>query len=110
MSCPLCKSPLTIVEGSDGRRYKVCSDQNCRHNYSNQSRSIKGRARNHFKLTKEDYVIIHEDADDTTIGGIAFKWGISRRQVKRILGLNLSRYAERVYGEQASKPLNMSAP
>ena len=90
---------MRVREGSDGRRIRECSGPTCRHNYKNQSRDALGRKRYHFKLTKEDYVRIHREAEDFPAGSVASRWGISRSQIKRILNLNLSDYSMRVYGE-----------
>lgn len=101
--CPRCGSDYIIVVGTDDRKYTICSNTNCDFNYNNQSRELAGKNRRHFKLTKEDYVSIHGEFNDFTVGYLAKKWGVSSKQIRRILNLNLSRYAEEIFGEIPNK-------
>lgn len=105
MLCPLCNAEMVVSEGSDERKFSSCSNPLCRHSYNNQSRNFtnssspafSGRHRRHFKLSAEDYVVIHQQFEVETIGHLARKWGLGRKQIKRILSLNLSTYAEEHY-------------
>lgn len=99
--------------GVDEKRYYECVNPDCRHSFNNQSRDFTnmgsggyaGKHRGHFKLSKEDYVKIQRDSKDMTLGAVARKWGVTRRHVRRICNLNLSTYAEKLYG---AKSLNKS--
>lgn len=105
--CPRCSSDYTTRVTESGRKFIECSNNECTFNYKNLSKPLLGKNRRHFKLTQEDYVTLHEMAEEHTIGYLKKFWGISRKQVTRILKLNLSRYAERIYGEKP-KDLNTS--
>ena len=102
--------------GVDEKRYYECMNMGCRHSFKNQGRDFTnisstnyaGKHRGHFKLSKEDYVQVQRDAVDMTLGAVGRKWGITRRHVKRICNLNLSSYAEKLYGELPAKSLNRS--
>lgn len=101
--CPKCGSPYTTRKGIDNRKFIECSNRTCTFNYKNLSKPIVGKNRRHFKLTKENYVTVQEQLEENTIGFVARFWGISRKQVKRISLLNLSEYAERIFGEKPVK-------
>lgn len=116
MPCPKCGSEYVITYGKNGRRFYECSNNTCTFRYDNTSKKrinvsgkmvLPGKNRRHYKLSKEDYVEIKEGSEDHTIGFLARMWGVSRKQIKRILNLNLSRYAEEIYGEKPIK-LNKS--
>lgn len=101
--CPHCGGDYVTVEGSDERKLTICSNPECDFNYSNLSRVLTGNHRNHFKLSPKDYVAIQVQSEEYSIGYLARSWGVGKAQIRRILKLNLSRYAEEVFGE---KPFN----
>lgn len=98
--CPHCGADCVIRYGSDGKKFVECGSPTCTFNFKNISKEILGRYRRHFKLSATDYVTVHEMYEDYSIGYIAKHFGICIGQTRRILKLNLSNYAERIFGEK----------
>ena len=97
--CPRCGSDYVTRVTESGRKFVECGNPECTFNYRNVSKEVLGKNRTHFKLIPKDYVQVHELYEEYSVGYIARFFGIGRKQVKRILNLNLSVYAQTNFSE-----------